>query len=495
MENAIHIWMGGQDDGRCPSVQQYDAMSRVYICQLWRSPNEPYLMADNAIVGAVFDWRGAPPSHVYETEALDRSTVRVTVPAAAMQKAGPVNMQLVIYENGGALHSPIICFEARRSLKEADTETDEPAMLLVALTVQTQELFDRAGKIIEDANNAAANAAEEANKWATAEINATALSAESQPTVEVTETDGKRVISFGIPAGKTPNITFKVTTGEPGTQVQIQQSGTSEAPVIELTIPRGDTGAVEGIDYYTGNPSALGAASPGTTDAVARGDHAHPVPTAKEVGALSANGTAANAAKLGGLPASDYALKNGTMPNPKSLIFTGAVSRTYNGESEVEVPIPSIPGTLPNPKSLIFTGAVSRTYNGESEIEVPIPTIPGTLPNPKSLIFTGAVSRTYNGESEVEVPIPTVTPESIGAVTMKTAAVTLPVASWSSNKQTVSVNGVTASNTVIVTSAPSSYEHYNACAVRCSAQAAGKLTFTCTDTPTAALTANVLILT
>lgn len=79
-------------------------------------------------------------------------------------------------------------------------------------------------------------------------------------------------------------------------------------------------------------------------------------------------------------------------------------------------------------------------------------------------------------------------------VSMKTATASLPVSGWSSNKQTVSVSGVTASNTVIVTAAPASYEHYNECAVRCSAQAAGTLTFTCTDTPTSALTANILIL-
>ena len=83
---------------------------------------------------------------------------------------------------------------------------------------------------------------------------------------------------------------------------------------------------------------------------------------------------------------------------------------------------------------------------------------------------------------------------NLGAVAMKTATASLPVASWSSNAQTVSVSGVTASNTVIVTAAPASYEHYNECAVRCSAQAAGTLTFTCTDTPTSALTVNVLIL-
>lgn len=82
-----------------------------------------------------------------------------------------------------------------------------------------------------------------------------------------------------------------------------------------------------------------------------------------------------------------------------------------------------------------------------------------------------------------------------GKISMKTATANLPVSGWVENSQTVSVGGVTASNTVIVTASPASYEHYNECAVRCSAQAAGELTFTCTDKPTANLTANVLILT
>lgn len=79
--------------------------------------------------------------------------------------------------------------------------------------------------------------------------------------------------------------------------------------------------------------------------------------------------------------------------------------------------------------------------------------------------------------------------------THTTATASLAVASWSSKAQTVSVSGVTASNTVIVVPAPASNTAYNNAQVYCSAQAAGKLTFKCTTTPTAALTVNVLILT
>lgn len=76
----------------------------------------------------------------------------------------------------------------------------------------------------------------------------------------------------------------------------------------------------------------------------------------------------------------------------------------------------------------------------------------------------------------------------------KTATVTLTSSGWSSNQQTVSVSGVTASNTVIVTHAPASYANYVNCGVRCLAQAAGKLTFACNSKPSANITVNVLIL-
>ena len=76
----------------------------------------------------------------------------------------------------------------------------------------------------------------------------------------------------------------------------------------------------------------------------------------------------------------------------------------------------------------------------------------------------------------------------------KTSTATLNKASWSNNTLTVSVSGVTASNTVIVSPAPASHEAYATAGVYCSAQASGKLTFTCKNVPSAALTVNVIVL-
>ena len=82
-----------------------------------------------------------------------------------------------------------------------------------------------------------------------------------------------------------------------------------------------------------------------------------------------------------------------------------------------------------------------------------------------------------------------------GKASKSTATASLSTSGWSGSgpyTQAVSVSGVTASNAVVVSPAPASFEEYGACGVRASAQASGKLTFTATAKPAAALTVNVL---
>ena len=75
------------------------------------------------------------------------------------------------------------------------------------------------------------------------------------------------------------------------------------------------------------------------------------------------------------------------------------------------------------------------------------------------------------------------------------ATAELTAAGWdaSAKTQTVTVSGVTATNSVIVQAAPASRTAWLDAGVYCSAQGAGTLTFTCDDVPESALTANVLI--
>ena len=72
-------------------------------------------------------------------------------------------------------------------------------------------------------------------------------------------------------------------------------------------------------------------------------------------------------------------------------------------------------------------------------------------------------------------------------------AVVVSISGWSSNKATISVSGVTASNNVIVTPHPDYFVTWTECMVRATSQSAGKLTFTCEETPSGTIKANVLI--
>lgn len=71
---------------------------------------------------------------------------------------------------------------------------------------------------------------------------------------------------------------------------------------------------------------------------------------------------------------------------------------------------------------------------------------------------------------------------------------TLPASSWADNKQAVSVAGVKADNTVIVSPAPASHTAYAEAAVRCDAQSAGKLSFVCESAPNTDLTVNITVI-
>ena len=71
---------------------------------------------------------------------------------------------------------------------------------------------------------------------------------------------------------------------------------------------------------------------------------------------------------------------------------------------------------------------------------------------------------------------------------------TLVVADWSSNTQTIMVTGVTASNVVLVSPAPSSASDYASAGIICTAQGTDSLTFTCDTVPTNAIDLSVVIL-
>ena len=105
-------------------------------------------------------------------------------------------------------------------------------------------------------------------------------------------------------------------------------------------------------------------------------------------------------------------------------------------------------------------------------------------------LVSGTNIKTINNNSLLgsgDLSIPTGTTATV-------TQVSLTVANWNATTTcTVSVTGVTASNSVIVSPAPASIADYVSAGVYCSAQGSGTLTFTASSTPTADLTVNVMI--
>lgn len=71
---------------------------------------------------------------------------------------------------------------------------------------------------------------------------------------------------------------------------------------------------------------------------------------------------------------------------------------------------------------------------------------------------------------------------------------TLSSANWSNSSQTITVSGVTASNIVFVSPAPTSAADYASAGIICTAQATNSLTFTCESTPSGNISVNVVIM-
>ena len=119
-----------------------------------------------------------------------------------------------------------------------------------------------------------------------------------------------------------------------------------------------------------------------------------------------------------------------------------------------------------------YVGTDGCLYSGGEKVLTSHQSLNGYVPT----------SRTINGKALT------------GNITLNTSKTATLSTTWSSNQQTISVTEVTASNTVIVTPAPTSYNMYCECGVYCSAQAENSLTFTCDEVPTSSLTVNIVIL-
>lgn len=122
-------------------------------------------------------------------------------------------------------------------------------------------------------------------------------------------------------------------------------------------------------------------------------------------------------------------------------------------------------------------------------------TFTGTPVDSDVVAFTCTIeeaSATYTWTRINTQPVPTA--QEIGAAVKTNKTATLTVAGWSNNAQTVTVTGVTATNTIFVAPAPTSASDYSGAEILCTAQAANSLTFTCVTVPSNAISVNIVII-
>lgn len=79
-------------------------------------------------------------------------------------------------------------------------------------------------------------------------------------------------------------------------------------------------------------------------------------------------------------------------------------------------------------------------------------------------------------------------------LTKVNSTITLTAAGWSSNTQTVSVTGMTATGVVMVSPDPADQSAYTSAGILCTSQAAGTLTFSCDTVPSGDIDVNVVML-
>lgn len=147
--------------------------------------------------------------------------------------------------------------------------------------------------------------------------------------------------------------------------------------------------------------------------------------------------------------------------NASSNITTNSDANTFKvGNQNGNFEIMSADGTIPTDR-FTTTPVADGTY---------VPTVS---------ISSGVATRSWTTPASAPV-VPATTP-------------TLVVADWSSNTQTLTVQGVTASNVVLVSPAPASAADYASAGIVCTAQNTNSLTFTCVTVPSNAITLNVVI--
>lgn len=297
---------------------------------------------------------------------------------------------------------------------------------------------------VADAAAENANAAAESIENMT--VSATDVAYDQNATATVTDVNGHKHIAFelrqGIP-GDVPTITFAVKTGEPGTDVQVEQSGAPDAPTVTLTIPRGNSGE--------GAVSSVDGLMPGSDGNVALDAVRYVVQT----------------------------LENAQKQQARENIGAGTGDGTVLSVDDVQ---PGVDGNV----VLSAVQYASQSLTTEQQQQARTNIGAGTPINDSSATTTNP----WSGSK-----IQSALAGKQAAITIATA--TLPASGWSGAgpySKTITVAGVTASNVVVVSPNPSDFLLWCQCQIRATAQGSGTLAFLSEIKPDEDIDVNIVLI-
>ena len=228
---------------------------------------------------------------------VQANVVSVTLPKIGYAERGDVSIILSLMDKDGQTQIPLYGCVMRVMEDSTDTIIDEgnvipslaellaqfdackaaagAANTAAGKAISAASAADVAAKAANTQASAAQNAASLAGRAATNAQNAAdridgmtataaSLSADETPTANLVKAGDHSALELGIPQGRkgdtgaTPKIKLSVVTGEPGTDARVEQSGTAENPMVEFTIPRGDTGSLGNLTINGKAPDAGG---------------------------------------------------------------------------------------------------------------------------------------------------------------------------------------------------------------------------------------------
>lgn len=190
-----------------------------------------------------------PSGHeVFNQAGIQGNMIVISPTTQMVAEAGRSKMQVMLTISNKIAATFLLNLDVTENLsEESAVESADEYNALEELITQAQTAITGVGDAIEEAQGAALAASQAATNAAN---KAQAANSAANRADEIAEDlEDKRDSGYWDGTdGEAATIQIgTVTTGEPGTQASVTNTGTQNAAVLNFTIPRGNTGAVENL--------------------------------------------------------------------------------------------------------------------------------------------------------------------------------------------------------------------------------------------------------